>query len=336
MSKSNSKAIKVILSWLKTLQQSIHTYRAYEREFRRFEMWRIEKNVTYKEIKTLEITVYFSAISEGSFSLKSDIDKQQVLSKKTLQQARSVLNRLFDVLQEAKIRKDNPARAVRNADIVYTNIEVGGSDEFYRIEWLKMREHWIDKIDATTGSRNPLARTIMVADLAFWLAMRRSEIASAKMSDFYQENDIWKIRIHRFGKHNIELIDVPKPAMDMLRIYRNTRALQTDPSPVEKNIPLISRLRSEYSVDPWTVNQSLKLIANEKSEADSDYSSESKEDISIRDFRDDLIIEGLSMKIPAHDLTHHVRSEYAVNQSMHRLVASSVVSELNKFVTTPA
>ena len=332
MSKSNSKAIRVISAWLKTLQHSAHTYRAYEREFRRIQMWLIGKNLTYKEIKSSEITAYLSAMSNGNLSLKNDLEKLQPLSKKTLQQAKTVLNILFDVLQEANVRKDNPARTIKSGGMVYAaSINEDTSQNFERFEWLKIRKHWIDKIETTTGSRDPLARTIMVADLAFWLAMRRSEIASAKMSDFLKVNNAWKIQIHRFGKNDIEVVDVPEPAMDMLRIYRNSRALLTNPTPTELNIPLISRIRSEHPVDPWTVNQSLKLMA---SEAETGYSPESQEDISIKDLRNDLIIEGLSIKIPAHDLTHHVRSEYAVNQLMHRLIASSVASELNKLVTT--
>lgn len=329
MPHANQSSAGILYEWLQQYEGAPNTYRAYHREFERLQTWLLIEEKDFYSVTTEDLVRYIEELAGGLLN-PSNLGKPRRLSDRTLSQARSVLVRMFAILQSKGLRSDNPARGLE----VPTTIPVTSDFVQTRMaseRWHEVRQVWVEQPEPEKGSRDPLARIIAVAEWSYWTALRRSELASLKMTDVVRSDNEWQVAVPRFGREKaIDLVHVPAPALEALRRYRISRALPPLPNASEVDIPLIAQLRSESLVEPWTIGHILReasRLATREHRQPAEQCS-----LSNRALRRYLVADALVKRIPYQDLSAHVRSRYTVNAMTDMAVESSISASLTQLV----
>lgn len=305
--------VVVLTKWLNQYAGKPNTHRSYEREFRRIQNWLLRKRLGFVDVTTRQLSRYLMEFASGKLAEKAT-RKSGPRSHHTVMQAKDVLNRIFRELQWADVRPDNPASSLPIPEISTVPVTSILPDDEQLAQWHELRKTWYRLPDPEIGARDPFERSVVIAEFAYWVAMSRSELANATMADFRYIDDQWDLALPVKGRSAIRWTFVSDSAMLALTRYRLSRGLPSLPQPTESNVPLISRLRVERNVDPWTIAQALKALPTEGSDGSS---GKSQIELSSTLLRRYLIALGITNKLSERDLRHHVRSNYAVNSFDH-------------------
>lgn len=323
---ANQSGARILYEWLQQYEGAENTYRAYHREFERLQIWLLLDEKDFHNVATEDLIRYLEELAGGLLS-PSNLEKPHRLSNRTLSQARSVLVRMFAILQSEGLRGDNPARRLEvpastpatPADFIQTRM---ASER-----WREVRQVWVEQPEPEKGGRDPLARIVLVAEWSYWTALRRSELAALNMADIVRSDNEWQVAVPRFGRGKaVDLVHVPAPALDALRRYRVSRALPPLPNISEVDVPLIAQLRSEIPVEPWTIGHILREASRLATREHRQPAEQCA--LSNRELRRYLVADGLAKRIPYPDLSAHVRSRYTVGAMADASVESTIPASL--------
>ncbi|MES2282510.1 MAG: hypothetical protein V4542_13945 [Pseudomonadota bacterium] len=315
-----SGPLNVAQAWLRKHSASPHTKRKYEAQFQQFCEWLFLGEQDLLSVQSSDLEGYFTQLAQGTLHLGGNVPPQVRLPR-TVQLSRSVLRSLFRELVASGLRASNPMDFVASPAILSAAVAkpIESSND-----WIYRRQRFVDELAL---QREPIAklRALVVAEVAYWLGLRRSEIASAAMADFLVHDTGWAMKVRRFGSGDTDVIEVPDHVMRIVVEYRLARNLEANPQANENDVPLISRLKSERFVNPWTVANSLLLLEDNPN----GFAPKKKRE-SISVLKRELIQRSLEASISGGTLSKHLRSEYAVQQVERTLPQRSLVSELER------
>lgn len=312
--------LNVAQAWLRKHSTSPHTKRKYEAQFQQFCEWLFLGEQDLLSVESSDLEEYFVQVAQGTLQSSENVPPQ-ARSPRTVQLSRSVLRSFFRELVASGLRSSNPmdfvAPPVTRSTAEPKQLESSN-------DWIYRRQRFVDE---ATSQRDSIAklRALVVAEVAYWLGLRRSEIASAAMADFLVRDTGWVMKVRRFGSGDTNLIEVPDHVMRIVVEYRLARDLEADPKTSEHDVPLIARLKSEKFVNPWTVANSLLLLEDNAN----DFSTKKRRQ-SIVLLRRELIQRSLQASISGRKLSRHLRSAYAVQQVERTLPGDSLVADFER------
>jgi site-specific recombinase XerD len=314
--------LNVAQAWLRKHSTSAHTKRKYEAQFQQFCEWLFLGEQDLLSVEPSDLEKYFIQLAQGTLQSSEDVPPQ-ARSPRTVQLSRSVLRSFFRELVASGLRASNPMDFMAPPVIQSTATAITKSVESSN-DWIFRRQRFVD---AAASQRDSVAklRALVVAEVAYWLGLRRSEIARAAMADFLARDTGWVMKVRRFGSGDTDLIEVPDHVMRVVVEYRLARDLEADPKTSEHDVPLIARLKSEKFVNPWTVANSLLLLEDNAN----DFSTKMRRQ-SIVLLRRELIQRSLEASISGRKLSRHLRSAYAVQQVERTLPGDSLVADLER------
>ena len=285
----------------------------------------IIRDLDLLSVEASDLNEYLSQLAQGTLHLGEEPFEKPRLPR-TVALTCSVLRSLFKEIVIAELRDSNPMDFVKKPteETTKNEIEVSTSSN----DWAYRRKLFVDTKTLRKDGNIALLRAVVIAELAFWVGLRRSEIATASMADFSLQESGWVIRVKRFGRQQVEFVEVPEPAMNAIFEYRIARNLNAPPNSSELEVPLVARLKSEKFIDPWTVANSLALLDKVADE----FSLERK-GRTIVALRRELIHRSLEASVTTRSLSKHVRSGYAVRKIEQTLPNRSVSRELEKLAT---
>lgn len=312
--------LSVAQAWLRKHSTSAHTKRKYEAQFQQFCEWLFLGEKDLVSVESSDLEEYFVQIAQGTLQPSED-GPPRPRSPRTVQLSRSVLRSLFRELVAAGLRASNPMDFV-TPPVTPPKAEPRPLESSN--DWIYRRQRFVDE---ATSQRDSIAmlRALVVAEVAYWLGLRRSEIASAAMADFLARDTGWVMKVRRFGSGDTDLIEVPDHVMRILAEYRLARDLEANPKASEHDVPLIARLKSEKFVNSWTVANSLLLLEDNAN----DFSPRKRRQ-SIIVLRRELIQRSLEASISGRKLSRHLRSAYAVQEVERTLPGNSLVADLER------
>lgn len=312
--------LNVAQAWLRKHSTSPHTKRKYEAQFQQFCEWLFLGGQDLLSVESGDLEEYFFQLAQGTLQASENVPPH-ARAPRTVQLSRSVLRSLFRELVTSGLRPSNPMDFVA-PPLIQPAAAVKPVESSN--DWIYRRQRFVDE---TISQRDSIAkvRALVVAEVAYWLGLRRSEIARAAMADFLLRGTRWALKVRRFGGGDTDLIEVPDHVMRIVVEYRLARGLEADPKATEHDVPLIARLKSEKFVDPWTVANCLVLL-----EEDANDFPKRKRRQSIAVLRRELIQRSLEASIPGRKISRHFRSAYAVQQVERTLPSNSVVGDLER------
>lgn len=306
MAQGKASGFKTSQVWLDKHSSSPHTRRKYEAQFELLHTWLVSVNKTLISVQAPDLAQYLGQLAQGTLTLgNSDVPKAR--SIKTVALTRSILRSLFAELVRSGLRRTNPIDLLPR---IQTAI-VAANDSLISLRtnnWIQHRSRLLETVTFDSKNRMALLRAIVIAELAYWVGLKRSEIAIARMGDFVLVKGAWSLRVKRFGTREVETIEVPQPAMQVISQYRLYRDLSASPTSAEVDIPVVSRLKSEKPLDPWTVANALHILDIQ--------TNEGKEAVktTIISLRRTLVVQALDANVSPLSLARHLRSKYAVTQ----------------------
>lgn len=322
MTPRDQRPLTIAQNWLGTHTNSQHTRRKYEAQFQQLCEWMIIRDLDLLSVEASDLNEYLSQLAEGTLHLSEESSEKPRLPR-TVALTCSVLRSLFKEMVLAGLRDSNPMDFVKapteEAPKKETVVSRSSNDWAYR------RKFFVETQKLRDDGNIALLRAVVIAELAFWVGLRRSEIATASMADFSLQESGWVIGVKRFGRQQVDFVEVPEPAMKAIFEYRTARNLSASPSPSELEVPLVARLKSEKYIDPWTVANALTLLDKDANEF-----SLGKRGRTIVALRRELIHRSLEASVTTRSLSKHVRSGYAVRIVEQTLPNRSVSRELEK------
>jgi site-specific recombinase XerD len=316
---SKGSSLEAAQRWVESHASSKHTCRKYESQLQQLCEWLLVRELDLVSVMPEQIAAYL--VDVGAGRANSLAVNPSPRSARTVTQTRSILRSLFKSLVLAGHRPSNPIdylAALKVPDPVQQQNEPGPA------RWADIRSAVLLRTPSSRGERNAMVRAVAIAELAYWVGLRRSEMASCFMSDFVKGRSTWRLRVLRFGRGAPDILYVPSPAMRALSRYRMDRGLAAWPSAIEKDVPMISRLRSERPVDAWTVANALRTL-------DVDLSEPMGAIPSMGDLRRELVVNALRVNaVPPHQLAAHIRSRQLVNEISDTLPLRSAGEALER------
>jgi len=317
---SSAGPLEIAQLWLQQHAKSTHTNRKYDAQFQQFCEWALLKGCTLETVQVRDIDEYLHDVANGRASARSQ-STGIARSNATVQVARSVLRSLFDALIQGGIRTDNPARLAALPSRPHA-AQIPRHEP--TVSWLETRKQIIAHARTSLRKRVSLWRAIAIAELATWSGLRRSELAAGSMADLIQIESRWWIQVRRFGDGATDLVEVPPAAMEAVTAYRTSRGLSSNPTRTETNVPLISSLHTERSVDPWTIAHSLSQLAIEE------VLPRNARLQTIVAMRRTLASEAIKARLSADDVAHHLRSRRVVDQVSAELFRQPIPGVLDR------
>ncbi|MEA5098491.1 MAG: hypothetical protein VB032_08155 [Burkholderiaceae bacterium] len=328
MKRSTRNALEIIYYWLEQHATCRNTYRAYFREFERLQLWLLSEDCNFTNVTSQQLSTFFSELAAGKLSVGiGKTRKTKRLTNRTVYHTKGVLFRMFEVLRLSSLRDDNP---IANVAIDFPNEtpELSFSKLKSATEkWHEIRKAWLARPNSDYGSRDPIERALAIAEISYWTAMQRRELAVAVMSDLKCVDGNWEITIRGTRKKREESLHFPHPAMEALKRYRISRGLSPTPNETERHVPLISRLKSEKAVDPWTITYALSKAFQQTIGSPS--KNQAQISLTPRALRHYLIADGLSCDVSTQHLLSHTRSPH----TLHTIVAESIDSTIRESFT---
>lgn len=310
--------------WLLAHANSPHTRRKYDAQLQQLCEWLLVRGSGLAQASSADLQAYLTDFAAGALS---NSKRSAPLSRASVTQARSVICSLFDSLVREGVRATNPAWATHlpsTAEPAAAPTLPAGSSGLLR--WLDVRVEVLERARADATPRGSLRRAVVIAELASWSGLRRSELAAATMDDFVQMNRRWWIRMARFGHGDIDMVEVPQPAMQALSLYRACRGLAGLPAAHEGGVPLIVSTRSEQPVRPWTIAHALKELAATPNRM------AAKSVPAIVALRREVASEALKARIVTHQLARHLRSKRLIDQVARALAPEPIAEDLERLV----
>ena len=263
--------IEAIKTWLMEFESSPNTFTSYRQCAERFIMWGLEQKLTLAQIKREDIQDYQNFLSNPSpseFWCGPAISRNNPkwrpfvhgLSPSSIKLNLQILTTMYEYLLQSGYLNNNPFRLVKrkSARLVTKNKNI----ERYLThkEWDYVIEY-IEKLPrANTIQKITYNRTKWVFNLLYLSGCRRSEIASAKMSDFINKRSQWWLRVIGKGNKYGE-IPVPNALLVALIDYRRSLNLSDFPESTETNIALVNNTKGNKFA-PISDSMLYKIIKN--------------------------------------------------------------------------
>jgi site-specific recombinase XerD len=209
--------------WLNRHVDEFHTHRAYTREYRRLLVWSLDRGTAPQDLSDADLAAYFEDYEHGRISTRVSEEPALIPSPRTLERARSILRQLFWHFASEHLCTGNPlVRPTERRPALARN----KSDELNVPSWRTCRARWLRKTEGSTKERDPIVRSVTIAELAYWSGMRSSELAAARMSDVHVIGGKTYIDVRRFGGEPIETVLLPEPAVSALHVDLHTELSQ--------------------------------------------------------------------------------------------------------------
>ena len=228
--------IEAMRTWLIARgTRSINTLDAYKREAVRFLTWLNENQITMRAMTIADVHRYMDHLrSPPTHWLRPKKTKRGTklrptqlmsgpLSERSVAYARTVLTQLFSYLHDAGYLPRNPVKLSNRPAVIIQSEQ----HRFLDVESWEWLWHWVCSIQGKNREQVAWsARARWLLALLYHTGIRRSEAASAVMSDFVRNDQFWTLRV--IGKGLKERnITVNSALLEELRIYRLHRGCQT-------------------------------------------------------------------------------------------------------------
>lgn len=255
-----------VAHWLAEYQDSPQTLRAYRREAKRLLLWLEEQGACLNEIDRDALRRFEAFIADppaawvGPSRPENHPDWRPfraALSPASRRQTLVILQGLFSWLVEAGWVRHNPFRLMRDKsrrlNNQQTRIERYLEGDLWDWFW-----QWLNRpleVSATPREQYQRARLRFVFGFAYLLAPRVSEMAAARMDDFFiREGRLWWRVVGKGGKQAD--VPVPEDFLECLDQWRATLGLTATPGH-EEPTPVIRALDGQRDIGD---NQLYRLI----------------------------------------------------------------------------
>lgn len=271
--------IQAAAHWLNEFKNSPMTLAAYEKESRRFLIWLMERGQSFSELTRADITEYENFMRnplpaekwQGApvpFTLASgDINPnwrpfvRGQLSENSIRQGLTILQGLFDYLQDAGYLRRNPFALVRQKGRKHT---IQTPQERYLKEdaWSAVWDTILDLPQKTESQLAGYHRSRWLLALLYLTGARRHEVASGNFGTWFIKDKRWWWRVTGKGNKTAD-IPIPEDLVAEMKIYRRHMDLPMVPVPGE-DTPLITTRRKRpdgnRSLNDRTINAIVKDI----------------------------------------------------------------------------
>ncbi|SHL93513.1 Site-specific recombinase XerC [Vreelandella subglaciescola] len=255
-----------VAHWLAEYQDSPQTLRAYRREAKRLLLWLEEQGAYLHDVdrEALRRFEAFLAAPPVAWTGPSRPENHPdwrpfrgALSPASRRQALVILQGLFSWLVEAGWVRHNPFRLMRDKSRRLNNQQMR-VERYLEGELWDWFWQWLNRPqseDVTPRQRYERKRLCFVFGFAYLLAPRVSEMATARMDDFFsREGRIWWRVVGKGGKQAD--VPVPEDFLECLSQWRATLGLTAMPGH-EEPTPLIRALDGQREIGD---NQLYRLI----------------------------------------------------------------------------
>lgn len=256
---SATNDLDAAMTWLVSRSgKSEHTYRAYQKELRRFMTWLITQNLSLTSVKVEDIESYFKLLRRPPLSwhepksrhrddqsFTTRLLKPEGLSESSIAYTRRVLINLYRYLQDAGYAMTNPPILTAERSVIKETTQQRYLDlATWQWSWGKLVNY---ELQCASSGDNSLLRNAVryrwVFALLYHTGMRAEDAAYAAMANIKKSDGVWSL--HVVGKGNkARYITLNSVLMQELVRYRRFIGLITDyPSPGEES-PLLRSVQS--------------------------------------------------------------------------------------------
>lgn len=254
--------------WLAEYQQAPRTLASYRKEAERFLLWQAERGLQLASVKREDVLAYQQFLADpqpawrwvGASKPRGHQDWKPFsgpLAPASVRHALTVLGALYQYLNHAGYLQGNPfkLRKTRSPRSATHSIERYLSAD----AWQALLQTVEQLPRDSTRDQDHAERARWLLSLAYLTGARRSELAGAKMGDWFERRGRWWWRVE--GKGGV-LADIPvsDELLQALQRYRRHLGLAPHPQPGEAT-PLICRVTgaSEKRFSPLS-DKALYLI----------------------------------------------------------------------------
>jgi hypothetical protein len=301
----SKSATEVLTNWVKFYSGSPNTCRAYQRELDRLQAWLLGQKLTFESVSRAHLERYLRAFAAG----ETIATRPGAKGVRTLSFTRDVVLRMLSELERKGLRKTTQIHDLKIPGTGVRGLSQMPPSRQELAEWDVLRQQWHDRAQPKTGSRDPLDRQFFIAEFIFCMALSSQELADGVMSDFQALDGAWQLQIRQANVLTDKYVQVPAPAMVMLKRYRESRGLSSYPDASETDVPIVARQRAERRVNAWAIAKCLDQLSKPTCEG----APQQPRRLSSRLLRRYLILRSLSRQVDERSLREHVRSNYAVN-----------------------
>lgn len=281
--------LEAITLWLGTKKhKSTHTKRAYRREAFRFLAWSIHfRNKPISSLVMEDVQAFhewlMNPVAHPEWTRLGWQLFKGPLSERSQNQAMSIIGLMFRWLVDTGYLIGNPFKAY---DWAGSQSEEDDDDQeaahFSKHDKSDDKsddtlDHYIERpllqwvienieliappSTATHGQRLGYERRRFIAIFLYWTGLRRSELATARMSRFERSQGLWDLRVKGKGRgKKLEKITVTRSAMAALVRYRQARGLPDIPSPTEKHLFVVATNNGQKGITDHYINSQLKVL----------------------------------------------------------------------------
>ncbi|WP_425338660.1 tyrosine-type recombinase/integrase [Halomonas salinarum] len=265
---SATSDVEAVSAWLEEYQDSAQTFRAYRKEAERLLLWLDSQGLTLATLRRDGLDAFEAFLSDPRPATRwigpprpRQADDwrpfRRPLSASSRRQSLVILQGLYSWLVEAGWVDHNPFRLMRGKRRRLDNRQESIERYLERPLW-DWFWAWLNRpplSTATARQQFDWQRRRLIFGFAYLLAPRISEMAAARMGDFYLREGRWWWRV--IGKGDkLATIPVPPDMMSMLGDWREHLGLARHPEPDDES-PLLRGLNGQRSLGD---NQLYRLI----------------------------------------------------------------------------
>ncbi|NIC03955.1 tyrosine-type recombinase/integrase [Billgrantia bachuensis] len=241
---------EAVAQWLAEFRASPQTLRAYRREAERLLLWLEHQRRSLGELRRHDLDAYEAFLASptprqlwvGPPRPRHAPDWRPFrgpLSPASRRQSLIILQGMFTWLVEAGWVNHNPFRLMRDKRRRLDNRQAGIERYLERTLWEWLWQ-WLTRpqqVNVSARERYLRHRRIMIFGFAYLLAPRISEMAAARMGDFFRREGRWWWRVVGKGGKTAR-IPVPDDMLVLLGNWREVLGLAPAPRPGEEGAVL--------------------------------------------------------------------------------------------------
>ena len=212
------KDIEAITKWLcGRANRSENTFDSYKRQAEKLLNWALQKNLNLTQFTLESANEYLDYLSDSGIKPKS------------LRYSRTVLTQMFSYLCDLGYLNRNvfnltPPPLVIEEDVPIRYLDIDA--------WIWLW-NWLTTRPVKTQEEKIKARDRWLFALIYYTGIRRSEVASGKMSDFMYKSNRWVLKV--VGKRKkVRFVSINTILLQELKRYRISLGLNELPSSKEQ------------------------------------------------------------------------------------------------------
>ena len=265
--------LEAVEAWIDArASENEHTARSYRREAYRLMAWAVSfRSKPISSLTTEDVVAYDKWLKEPTahpqWEKRGWILFKGPLSTSSRQQAKRILLGLFRWLCESGYLSGNPFAIARSPKRERSKRDSQKRSLLRFIDhdlWLWFQSH-IDQmapVNADALERLQFERKRFIVIFLYWTALRRFELAKAKIGDIVLAGDHWVLQVSGKGHFDDEIPDeatLLPPATDALRRYLRARGLPETPDRNDADVPLVAALNGNPITGDY-INTLLKEV----------------------------------------------------------------------------